>query len=459
MSNSRRNLTVAIIVLAGALLLLCICAVGAWFALAPNLNRANFLPGLQPTAAVTRLAAPRATATSVPSQPRATATPSSTGPLAPATSPTAPAVPIIPPTAPVLPTPVQAPAGSDVETAMLTNLYERVNVSVVNITILGKVGDLVDPSLPIPTPQNPDELVPTSQGSGFVWDAEGHIVTNAHVVEGAEGVRITFADGTSTTAEVIGSDPDADLAVVKVDPATAALVPVARGSMNDVKVGQRVAAIGNPFGYNGTLTVGVVSAIGRSISSLTQFNIPSVIQTDAPINPGNSGGPLLNMDGAVIGVNAQIETTNGVRANSGVGFSIPISIVERVVPALISEGVYRHAYLGISGSTFSPFCADVLGIDPTRRGAYVNDVAQGGPSDAAGVRGGSRAINKLTCPEMAGGDLITAINDQPVTRFDDLLVYLETYGSPGDTITLTVLRDGQEQKISIELGRRPQRSQ
>ncbi|MBK9232599.1 MAG: trypsin-like peptidase domain-containing protein [Anaerolineae bacterium] len=311
----------------------------------------------------------------------------------------------------------------------------------------------------IPTPENPDELVPVSQGSGFVWGAEGHIVTNAHVIEGEEGVRITFSDGTSATAEVIGADPDSDLAVVKVDPATAALVPVARGSMDAVQVGQRVAAIGNPFGYNGTLTVGVVSAIGRSISSLTQFNIPSVIQTDAPINPGNSGGPLLNMDGAVIGVNAQIETSNGVRANSGVGFSIPISIVERVVPALINEGVYRHAYLGISGSTFSPFCADVLGIDPAVRGAYVNEVANGGPSDKAGLRGGSQAVDKLTCPEMAGGDLITAIDDQPVARFDDLLIYLETYKGPGDTVTLTVLRDGQEQKIAVELGRRPQRSQ
>ncbi len=451
MSNSRRNLIVAIIVLAGALLLLCICAVGAWFALGPNLNRTNLLQGLQPTVAVTRQAPRAATATPARAEPRATATP--------ANAPSAPATPAIPPTAPVLPTAVQAPAGSDIETALLTNLYERVNPSVVNITILGRAGDQVVPGMPIPTPVNPDELVPTSQGSGFVWDAEGHIVTNAHVVEGEAGVRITFSDGTSATAEVVGTDPDSDLAVVKVDPATAALVPVARGSMDTVKVGQRVAAIGNPFGYNGTLTVGVVSAIGRSISSLTQFNIPSVIQTDAPINPGNSGGPLLDMDGAVIGVNAQIETSGGVRANSGVGFSIPISIVARVVPALINEGVYRHAYLGISGSTFSPFCADVLGIDPSVRGAYVNEVANGGPSDSAGLRGGSRAVNKLTCPEMAGGDLITAINDLPVTRFDDLLVYLENNTSPGDKITLTVLRDGQEQKITVELGRRPQRSQ
>ncbi|MBK9093535.1 MAG: trypsin-like peptidase domain-containing protein [Anaerolineae bacterium] len=447
MSNSRRNLIVAIIVLAGALLLLCICAVGAWFAVRPSLDRADFLQGLQPTAAITRQVAP-ATATPARSQPRATATP--------AKQPSAPANP---PTAPVLPTAVQAPAGADIETALLTNLYERVNPSVVNITVLGRAGEQVAPGMGIPTPENPDELVPVSQGSGFVWDAEGHIVTNAHVIEGEDGVRITFSDGTSATAEVIGADPDSDLAVVKVDPATAALVPVARGSMDAVQVGQRVAAIGNPFGYNGTLTVGVVSAIGRSISSLTQFNIPSVIQTDAPINPGNSGGPLLNMDGAVIGVNAQIETSNGVRANSGVGFSIPISIVERVVPALINEGVYRHAYLGISGSTFSPFCADVLGIDPAVRGAYVNEVANGGPSDKAGLRGGSQAVDKLTCPEMAGGDLITAIDDQPVARFDDLLIYLETYKGPGDTVTLTVLRDGQEQKIAVELGRRPQRSQ
>ncbi len=439
MSNSRRNLVVALIVLAGALILLCICAVGAWFAVRPNLTARLQAQDARPTVAATRRMAS-------PTPPPARTTPR--------TTPT-PFVPLTPPVAPLLPTPLPPADSSDIETALLTNLYARVNPSVVNITVLGRAGDQLAPGVPLPTPIGPDDLVPVSQGSGFVWDTEGYIVTNAHVVEGADGVQITFADGIQTVAEVVGADPDSDLAVVKVDPATAALSPVTRGKMETVQVGQRVAAIGNPFGYNGTLTVGVVSAIGRSISSLTQFNIPSVIQTDAPINPGNSGGPLLDMNGGVVGVNAQIETGDGTRANSGVGFAIPISIVERVVPALINEGVYRHAYLGISGSTFSPFCAAVLGIEPMRRGAYVNEVAQGGPADKAGLRGGDRPINQISCPDAAGGDLIIAIADQPVQRFDDLLVYLETYLSPGDTVVLTVLRDSKEEQITVELGRRP----
>lgn len=355
--------------------------------------------------------------------------------------------------------PIQIVPGSDVETDVLTAIYEQVNPSVVNITLFGRAGDQTIPGIPLPTPENPDELVPIGQGSGFVWDAEGHIVTNAHVVEGADQVQVTFADGTYAMAEVVGSDLDSDLAVVKVDPTHAPLVPITRGNMDEVRVGQRAIAIGNPFGYANTMTQGIISAIGRTISSLTAFNIPSVIQTDASINPGNSGGPLLNAIGQLIGVNAQIETGGTSRANSGVGFAIPVSIVERVIPALIDTGVYRHAYLGLSGSTFTPFCATALGIDPELRGAYVQEVADGGPSAAAGLRGGSRPTNSSVCPPDAGGDLIIAIDDQPVTRFDDLLVYLELHASPGDTVTLTVLRDGQEVQIPVELGRRPTRTQ
>lgn len=369
-------------------------------------------------------------------------------------------VTVVPPRAQATPrAPIQIVPGSDVETDVLTAIYEQVNPSVVNITLFGRAGDQTIPGIPLPTPENPDELVPIGQGSGFVWDAEGHIVTNAHVVEGADQVQVTFADGTYAMAEVVGSDLDSDLAVVKVDPTHAPLVPITRGNMDEVRVGQRAIAIGNPFGYANTMTQGIISAIGRTISSLTAFNIPSVIQTDASINPGNSGGPLLNAIGQLIGVNAQIETGGTSRANSGVGFAIPVSIVERVIPALIDTGVYRHAYLGLSGSTFTPFCATALGIDPELRGAYVQEVADGGPSAAAGLRGGSRPTNSSVCPPDAGGDLIIAIDDQPVTRFDDLLVYLELHASPGDTVTLTVLRDGQEVQIPVELGRRPTRTQ
>jgi len=233
-------------------------------------------------------------------------------------------------------------------------------------------------------------------------------------------------------------------------------------------VGQRAIAIGNPFRKANTMTQGIVSAVGRTIPSLTRFNIPEAIQTDAAINPGNSGGPLLDSEGRVIGVNAQIETGSPiVRANAGIGFAIPVSIVKRVVPALIAEGHYDHAWLGISGQTYSPSWASALGFPEEARGAYVMQVEPGGPAGQAGLQAGTEqtdvllGLNDFQQPIylQAGGDLIVAVDDQPVKKFDDLLVYLERYTSPGDTVELTVLRsDGQQQVIPVKLGKRPQRT-
>jgi serine protease Do len=360
-----------------------------------------------------------------------------------------------------VPTPVAISAGEmDYETAVLTSIYARVNPSVVNVETLTEAQNL--PLLPFGqenAPEgfnlNPDDLVPEGQGSGFVWDQEGYIVTNHHVVRGADRVQVTFYDGTASVAEVIGEDPYSDLAVLKVDPEGYNLVPVTIGDMDSVQVGMRVAAIGNPFGFEGTLTSGIVSAIGRSIPSDTEFNIPESIQTDAAINPGNSGGPLLNESGEVIGVNAQIRSTE--RANSGVGFAIPISIVSRVIPGLIAEGSYEHSYIGVRGMTFNPICSEDLGLPKSLRGAYVTEVIAGTPAARGGLRGGtdesgSRLLG--TCPATAGGDVITAIEGNPVTRFDDLLVYLERYTSPGDTITLTVLRGGEQAQLQVTLGAR-----
>ena len=217
------------------------------------------------------------------------------------------------------------PEGIDYETAVLRSIYDRVNESVVSITVLS-AHPVVDGSRTPPAGDD-DELLPFASRSGFVWDADGHIVTNFHVVEGADKVQVTFSDGAMALADVVGADEDSDLAVIKMDASGFALSPVARGNMDDVFVGMRVAAIGNPFGLAGTLTSGIVSAIGRSIPSRSNFSIPDSIQTDAAINPGNSGGPLLNERGEVIGVNAQIRSE--VRANSGVGFAIPIAIVDR----------------------------------------------------------------------------------------------------------------------------------
>jgi serine protease Do len=366
--------------------------------------------------------------------------------------------------------PIQIPPGlEDYETAVLTTLYQQVSPSVVNVDVLS-FGSNLQPTQPFLFPQgtpaipelqiDPETLFPRGQGSGFIWDAEGHIVTNAHVVEGADQVQIRFVDGTVTIAEVVGTDNHSDLAVLKINPAGYSIAPVARGNIDEVQVGMRVAAIGNPFGFEGTLTSGIVSAIGRSIPALTSFSIPAAIQTDAVINPGNSGGPLLNERGEVIGVNAQIRVSQ--MSNTGIGFAIPISIVERVVPALITEGVYEHSYMGISGNTFSPICADVLDLPAGIRGAYVSQVLSGTPAARAGVRGGSERISTNmmgVCPEQRGGDLILAIDNQPVSRFDDILIYLERYTSPGDQVILTVIRDGQEREIAVTLSARPDRVQ
>jgi 2-alkenal reductase len=346
--------------------------------------------------------------------------------------------------------------GLDYESAVLVNIYTQVGPSVVNVTNLTLPSSLSN----APDPFHDDNLLPLSGGSGFVWDNNGHIVTNYHVVEGADEVQVTFGDGLVAIAEIIGTDPDSDLAVLRIEPDGYRLTPVRRGKLEDVRVGMRVAAIGNPFGLEGTLTSGIVSAIGRTIPALAQFSIPNSIQTDAPINPGNSGGPLLNERGEVIGVNAQIRSETGV--NSGVGFAIPITLVERVVPALIADGKYEHSYLGVRGGTLSPLCAENLELPKTTRGAYIREVLRNTPAARAGLQAGDEAIpNKRyeqICPQERGGDLILGINDQPVTSFDDVLSYLENYTSPGDTVTLRILRNSEEILVDVTLAPRPRSS-
>jgi 2-alkenal reductase len=350
---------------------------------------------------------------------------------------------------------VSATSGSDVESTLLRAVYEKVNPAVVYIENLTK---------PTSSSQTSDAL-PESQGSGFVWDALGHIVTNDHVVRGSDALQVTFWDGVVLPAELIGSDPDSDLAVILVDPKLVKLVPVERGKVDDISVGQRAIAIGNPFGLVGTMTEGIVSAIGRSIPAITGFSIPMAIQTDASINPGNSGGPLLNDHGQVIGVNSQIRSATSTPANSGVGFAIPVNIVERVIPALISSGKYRHAYLGLSGRTYSPAWAEALGFSKDDRGAYVMDLISGGPSERTGLRAGTKDTKVVLAVAMdgpvylkGGGDLVVAIDDKKVGTFDDILIYLESFKSPGDEIKFTVLRPSEGQKvISVKLGERPSR--
>ncbi|OGO30687.1 MAG: hypothetical protein A2Z16_15380, partial [Chloroflexi bacterium RBG_16_54_18] len=249
--------------------------------------------------------------------------------------------------------PISLPEAITNEEAVLVELYQRTNPSVVRVTTFVNEGGLVDAS---------------GVGSGFVYDSNGHIVTNAHVIQGSSQVEVTFSDGTIKSAEIIGEDPHSDLAVIHVEGLPADSLPLPLADIDLVAVGQTVVAIGNPFGLGGTLTRGIVSALGRSIPALTSFSIPQSIQTDAPINPGNSGGPLLNLKGEVIGVNAQIETPDGQRVNSGVGFAIPASIVKRVIPELIANGKFDWPWIGVSGGTVFPALIKAMNL-PVEKGA------------------------------------------------------------------------------------------
>jgi S1-C subfamily serine protease len=294
-------------------------------------------------------------------------------------------------------------------------------------------------------------------GSGFVYDTNRHIVTNHHVVSGNTMLDITFSDGTIYRARLIGSDPFTDIAVLYVlKVPTQKLIPLPLGNSTNIRVGQQVAAIGNPFGLSGSLTEGVISGLGRLLpsnaNSTSRYSIPDVIQTDAPINPGNSGGPLLNMRGEVIGMTSAIFSNTG--DFSGVGLAISSDTMKKVIPLLITNGTYAHPWLGISGTNMTPELATALGLnDP--RGFLVIDVIPGSPAANAGIRGGEQivSINGQQIP--LGGDVILRIGDTPVRKIDDALTYLERYKMIGDTADLTVLRGGQERNVLVKLTARP----
>ena len=302
-----------------------------------------------------------------------------------------------------------------------------------------------------------------AEGSGFMFDPDGHVVTNQHVVEGASTIEIGFSSGFKAYGTVIGTDSYADIAVIKVDAPAGEIHPLRIGDSSLLQVGEPVVAIGNPFGLNGTMTLGIVSALGRTqltapATSGPSFSNADIIQTDAAINPGNSGGPLFNMDSEVVGINQSIETnavdqTTGNAVNSGVGFSISINLVKRIVPFLIRDGVYKYPYLGISSnSDLSLSEIEALGLT-TYKGAYVLSVIEGGPADQAGIRGGDTPTSFTNL--QAGGDLIIAFDGKPVDTYEEMLIYLLTTKSPGDTVVLSVLRDGQQMDITVTLGERP----
>lgn len=310
---------------------------------------------------------------------------------------------------------------------------------------------------------NNNMLSGVTLGSGFVYDTSGHIVTNYHVVAGDDDISITFIDGTVYRARVVGTDQYSDLAVLRVqeDVPTDKLKPLPLGNSSSLRVGQEVVAIGNPFGLSGSMTEGIVSGLNRLIPvyqdplsnvAAPAFSIPDVIQTDAAINPGNSGGPLLDMEGEVIGINSAIFSTTGGFA--GIGFAIPSDTIAQVAPSLIATGSYQHPWLGVSGIDMTPEIAEAIGLGEPR-GFLVIEAAPGGPADSAGVQGGDTPAQLDGREIPLGGDVILAINDKDIRKIDDVLGYLQQATKVGETVTLTVWRDGQIIQIDVTLGPRP----
>jgi S1-C subfamily serine protease len=284
-------------------------------------------------------------------------------------------------------------------------------------------------------------------GSGFVYDTQGHIITNYHVVDDAAIITISFFDGSFARAQVVGLDPDSDLAVIKIeeeDMKGLNLQPIALGDSKALLVGEEVVAIGNPFGQTWTMTTGIVSAIGRTNPSLTGFSIAQMIQTDAAINPGNSGGPLLNRRGEVVGVNAMLLNSGAEASSDGVGFAIPVNTVKRVVPELIATGNYEYTWVGINGGDVSLDIIEFLDLDRDTRGVIISRVIPNGPAAQAGLR---------------EEDIIQSINGQKLTGMSDLINYLAEFTRPGDVAQLEVLREGGTLSLSITLEERPESTQ
>jgi len=294
---------------------------------------------------------------------------------------------------------------------------------------------------------------PGNMGSGFVYSEDGYIITNNHVVDDAGVVTITFLDGESYTAKIIGTDPDLDLAVLKVEMGSTYLQPIPIGDSSQLKVGEQITAIGNPFGLSGSMTSGIISQMGRLLPQDSVYSIPDVIQTDAAINPGNSGGPLLNMKGEVVGINTAIQSATG--EFTGVGFAVPSNTVKKVVPVLIKDGIFHHPWMGISGSDVDPELAKVRGLNSSK-GFLIATVIEGSPADDAGLLGitDTKEIDGREYP--LDGDIIVKIDDKVVRKISDILIHLQREKSVGDEMIMTINRDGSIIEATLVLGERPQ---
>lgn len=290
------------------------------------------------------------------------------------------------------------------------------------------------------------------QGSGFVYDAQGHVVTNNHVVEGATSFDVAFNDGDIVKGRLVGADPYSDLAVIKVDLPQGNHLPLAIGDSSRLEIGQPILAIGNPFGLGGSMTSGIVSQLGRQLRAVGGFLIVGVIQIDAAVNPGNSGGPLLDLSGRVVGVNTAI--ASGTGAFSGIGFTIPSNMVKRVVPSLISTGTFKHPFVGVSGIDVTPEIAEAMGLKEAR-GFMIENVTPDGPAAKAGLKAGNRSQNIDGVQVQLGGDVVVGIENVKVRKLDDILLYLEENASVGQTVTFQVLREGKILDIRLTVGERP----
>ncbi len=334
----------------------------------------------------------------------------------------------------------------------LVNVYHDVLPSVVNIRVT-KTLNTADFGGQLP--QDHPEFFNEGGGSGFVWDKQGHIVTNNHVVEDSTKIEVYFADGTWADAQLVAADPDSDLAVIQVNVPVSELVPVKVGDSSQLEVGQLAVAIGNPFGQDFTMTSGIVSAVGRTIQGGNAgFSIPEVIQTDAPINPGNSGGPLVNRRGEVIGINAQMLSRSG--GSSGIGFAIPVNIAKTIVPDLISGKTHEYSWLGISGTEISPALSEFRQLAPAVKGAVVTSVFENSPAAKAGLQGRDETLKEGSDEFLYGGDIITAINGTAINGIDELITYLVNNTNPGDAVELNVIHtNGSEELVKVTLGTRP----
>jgi len=318
----------------------------------------------------------------------------------------------------------------------LPEIFERSEFGVVSIAVT-RTSDLGDSK---------------NVGSGFVFDKEGHIITNNHVVKNAKKITVTFIDGTSYRAEIVGTDPYADIAVIKLDVDSEKLHPLPIGDSSKLKVGEQISAIGNPFGLSGSMSSGIVSQLGRLLPSGSGFPIPGAIQTDAAINPGNSGGPLLNMKGEVVGINTAIYSTDG--NFSGVGFSIPSNIILKIVPTLIKEGEFHHPWVGISSANITPDLAELMNLE-NAKGVLIMTVIKDSPAAKSGLRGSSQIATTNDIEYTMGGDVILSVDGNEVRKIDDLLIHLQREKNVGDTLNLGILRDGKMIDIILTLEQRP----